>query len=202
MDVEVVIAKFKENIEWIESLPFKTIIYDKSGDTNTSYIPRENVGREAETFVYHIIQNYDNIPEYTVFLQGYPFEHTPFHSTDELVEKIQREISNHPTRPIGIDNPMYECPYKFGLPVIETFMNLFHSPAPTTLHFHAGAQYLLPKACILARSKEFYEHLHGLIMRETATHFATVVYSPDKVDPWTLERLWMYIWDPSISSKM
>ena len=53
---------------------YKIIIYNKSNDVNYkcndySIIKLNNVGREGETYLNHIIQNYDNLNEYTLFIQ-------------------------------------------------------------------------------------------------------------------------------------
>ena len=50
-NVLIVIAKFNEDITWVKQLRYNYKIYDKSKD-----IP--NVGREAETYLRYIIENY------------------------------------------------------------------------------------------------------------------------------------------------
>lgn len=78
MSVDVVVARYKENIDWLETLPqaYKIWIYNK-GENNIikkNYILNElpNVGRESHTYIYHIVSNYDNIDVngVTVFCQG------------------------------------------------------------------------------------------------------------------------------------
>lgn len=47
-------------------------VYDKTKDYyNEKYIvvPSENIGRESESYFSHIIQNYDNLNQYTLFIQ-------------------------------------------------------------------------------------------------------------------------------------
>ena len=70
--LDIVIAKYKEDVSW--SNQFKTsrvIIYDKSGEDN-GFVNLPNFGRESHTYLTHIINNYDNLPDYTCFLQGNP----------------------------------------------------------------------------------------------------------------------------------
>ena len=76
---QIVIARYNENINWL--LPYRdiTIIYNK-GDYNpilnkfqTIYL--ENVGRESHTYIYHIVNNYDNLAERTLFFQGNISDH-------------------------------------------------------------------------------------------------------------------------------
>jgi hypothetical protein len=48
----------------------------------TKYLPINesfltNVGREGHTFFKYIYDNYDNLDDYTIFLQGHPYDHSP-----------------------------------------------------------------------------------------------------------------------------
>ena len=73
--VQIVIAKYKEDVSWINKLTHNFIIYDKSDLPIDGSIKLKNIGREGETFLYYIVNNYNNLDEVTVFLQGNPFEH-------------------------------------------------------------------------------------------------------------------------------
>jgi hypothetical protein len=53
---------------------YKVIVYNKSGfditlKNNSIQKHLNNVGREGETYLNHIINNYDNLSEYTIFIQ-------------------------------------------------------------------------------------------------------------------------------------
>lgn len=85
-DHEFVIAKFHEDISWTRYLPGTVTVYDKSNldigfkhRGNIKIIRAPNIGREAHTYLYHIILNIrdKNIAERTTFLQGDPFPHSP-----------------------------------------------------------------------------------------------------------------------------
>lgn len=78
-----IIARYKENLDWIEKLEGDVIVYNKGEDWSWNYnkIDVPNYGREAETFVRAIvdlmskgkIREYDEI----VLLQGNPLDHCP-----------------------------------------------------------------------------------------------------------------------------
>ena len=77
-DVSLIIARYKEDIDWL--LPYNdiAIIYNKSSDEiqNFKNIKNiENIGREGHTYLYHIINNYNNLTNYNIFLQAGPFDH-------------------------------------------------------------------------------------------------------------------------------
>ena len=79
MDTQIVVARYNENINLL--IPFKdiTIIYNKgNNDIDTNYfniINLKNVGRESHTYLYHIVNNYDNLAQNTIFFQGNISDH-------------------------------------------------------------------------------------------------------------------------------
>lgn len=87
-----VFARYNESVKWIlysSDIANNAIIYNKGGDNididekdikehNIQIIPRPNkpiFGREGETYLSHIIDNYEHLDEYTVFSQADPFTH-------------------------------------------------------------------------------------------------------------------------------
>jgi hypothetical protein len=79
-DIEIVISRYNEPLDWIKEGPFNkynVIVYNKGPNDNfertsntIKTVPLENVGREGHTYLYHIVNNYDNLAEITVFLPG------------------------------------------------------------------------------------------------------------------------------------
>ena len=79
MTKELVISLYKQDLEWLNSIDknIKITVYRKGNFTSYPgdiYIPN-NVGREAHTYFYHIVNNYDSLSDYTFFSQDYPFDH-------------------------------------------------------------------------------------------------------------------------------
>jgi hypothetical protein len=72
--VQIVVARYNEDIKWL--LPYKdiVIIYNKGEYNNLlnnfNTINLKNYGRESHTYLYHIINNYDNLTEKIIFFQG------------------------------------------------------------------------------------------------------------------------------------
>lgn len=80
MEVELVIARYNENLNWITNVPnnIKITIYNKGkDDLHFKSIKIPNVGRESNTYLYHIIKNYKKLSNKTIFTQGNPFDHCP-----------------------------------------------------------------------------------------------------------------------------
>lgn len=79
---QLVVSRYDETTEWI---PRGAIVYNKGQPiTNVLFtvIGAHNEGREGETYLRHIIENYDSLAEYTVFTQADPFEHNPLFVQD------------------------------------------------------------------------------------------------------------------------
>ena len=74
---ELVVSHFNENLDWLK--PFAKEaghVYHKgpAGEPPFEIYKWENVpnvGREAHTYLYHILKNYDHLADVTVFLQGH-----------------------------------------------------------------------------------------------------------------------------------
>jgi hypothetical protein len=75
--MRIVVARYNENVEWTRQFNNVTI-YNKGEPLNDEFneIYLNNVGKEGHTFYKHICDNYDNLDDYTIFLQGDPFPHS------------------------------------------------------------------------------------------------------------------------------
>lgn len=74
MDVTYVIARYKEDISWVEQIPNK---FHTKYEIIQKDLDMPNVGREPSSFFFYIIKNYAQLRGDYYFLQGYPFDHAP-----------------------------------------------------------------------------------------------------------------------------
>jgi hypothetical protein len=89
MKFQIVMAHYNEDIEWSNKYSEIRKIYSKSPNPlDVEHVKLKNVGRESHTYFHHIIENYDNLADYTFFCQGNPYEHffEGFTVEDYLVE--------------------------------------------------------------------------------------------------------------------
>lgn len=71
MSYKIVVARYNENIDWLNDENDNCIIYnkgDKLGMDNEILL--DNLGRESETYLNYIIQNYHSLPDVVVFTQA------------------------------------------------------------------------------------------------------------------------------------
>ena len=91
--MEVVVAHYTENLNWLRNLPtgLQTTVYHKNTDESAEYkgILLPNVGREAHTYLYHLVSRYNSLAEWTIFCQGKPFDHAY-----DFKKSLQRFVAN------------------------------------------------------------------------------------------------------------
>ena len=101
--VETVVARYKENVDWTINIP-KATIYNKFW---TPDLP--NMGKEAHTYLSHIVGNYNDLAKTTVFVQGDPFPHLPrpkWKSRDEFLRVCRGEKDVDGFLPFGRIHPV------------------------------------------------------------------------------------------------
>lgn len=73
MNYKMIVARFEEDVSWVKK--YKSIIYNKGKTEISGSIKLQNVGREAHTYLRHIITNYHNLEDILIFTQANPFDH-------------------------------------------------------------------------------------------------------------------------------
>ena len=84
---KIIVARYNENIEWLNSEMANCIIYNKGNKLNIeNEILLENLGRESETYLHYIISNYDNLPDVVVFSQARISDHIGSDNINFLIQ--------------------------------------------------------------------------------------------------------------------
>lgn len=102
MKIRLVVAKYNEDISWTQNaknFDIDVIVYDKSNQNlknvydyikvSDNYFNISNIGREAHTYIKHIIENYHNLYDIEIFSQGSVYDHVP-----DFWNKVEKLISN------------------------------------------------------------------------------------------------------------
>lgn len=171
--IELVVARHSECLNWLRNIPpsIHVTVYDK-GPASTSHpgsIPLPNIGREAHSYLHHLLHRYNSAPDYTVFCQGRPFDHDPpFHRRLRSYSAPITPLSDFHSFGNFIDA---DDPYGRRLFVLwskntdgrqldlNTMHNLlFGNDGPQLYHFIGGAQFLLSRKVWQSRSRQFYQH--------------------------------------------
>ena len=197
--VEIVIAYYN-SLAFFELLPHftsKIKLYDKSTSIDNSLeildiqlkypnierISKENIGREGETYLSHIIDNYDSLAEYTIFIQD---------DTDNHITNLRYFLQS--TQKCLQDKYLfmpYPCSWKKGgNPYRRTIVNgisdLHTFPSPYAIHdttrrfqLHLPQVYqtdicaffIVKKDKIHERPITFYQELREWLLSDDANGF-------------------------------
>ena len=116
--------------------------------------------------IYHIYNNYDNLADYNIFLQGHPFDHSP-----NIIDDI-KNILNDKNLELSFEfltNKIRTCDLKncsahHNLPLREVYNKIFNIDISNkNIEFGVGAQFIVSKKTILKNSKEFYYNIIKLL---------------------------------------
>lgn len=163
----MVVARYNENLDWLENIPWHYIVYNKGGDLPT-WIKYEiklhhNIGREVYTYLTYIIDNYDALPDYTIFAHGHPFDHSR-----EFIKNINNFDGKDDFFPLSdsvcIDN--FEGLRGMGLEleVAESVRRLFLNNIKS-FEYPDGAQFIVSKKAILFHTKTTYEKIRTFLIK-------------------------------------
>jgi hypothetical protein len=187
----IIVARYNENVEWTKQFP-NVIIYNKGSklDNNYNEVFLNNVGRESHTYYKYICDNYDNLAEYTIFLQGSPFDHSPniISNLTNLTKYINnKELSidfEFLSEQIHHSSLDIECTRYWQCKNIhKNWERVFGVNIDNQeCVFGAGAQFIVSKKKILKNTKEFYENIMKMLD-----------YDIDPLEGYDIERFHKYI---------
>lgn len=176
--IELVVARYKEDIKWLDSIKIKSTVYNKHEGDNLL----QNVGRESHTYLTHIVRNYDSLSDFILFVQGDPFSHC----NDFLnkIESLTLDYKNY--QYVGLSDGLITCdengrPHcgKNHLPVGKLYEYIFEESSPEVFVCNSAGQFGVSKSSILKNSKSLYEKC-----------LKTLEYDSNPVEGFCMERLW------------
>lgn len=188
--MEIVVAHYKENIDWIykNDLQNDVILFDKGNNIINKkykeYIQLENVGREGHTYLHYIINAYYNLPEIIIFTQGNPFDHSK-----NFIEKI-KNIDNLMVNKnfVFLGDKIYKiknfsCIHHKNIPIQNICHALFVNPL-ADFEFSPGAIFAVKKNAILSKSIDFYEKCISMLENNI-----------NPIEGYVFERIWELIFN-------
>ena len=183
-DFEIVLASYKEPMDWMTFLPekdkrkYQLTVSNSGGLTNhpaadrTLKIP--NGGREAGHYLNFIVENYDNLLPVTVFLQADPWPHSAPYVAQLLELFFGAPTFNGPISYLGRNYEAMGLEPMKDSPLDKILTECWGGPYPKGIGFTIGAQFFVTREVILAMPKEYYEKLL-VISRDQSFSFAHLV---------------------------
>lgn len=197
---KVVISRFSEPLDWVKQIDCDYIIFNKGNEIEDPEISPEkiinvpNQGREAETFLRYICENYLDLSDFTIFVQGNPFDHWPrtleYINSDSFLDPTDIVSLGYETttdRTGGISYP--------GLPIGDFQKILVPSGEPEEIHFTSGAQFIVPKKLILNKSLSYWKSLRNSLEHYWYSNIPSGYGMPTgRFIAHVFERLWPMIY--------
>lgn len=196
--LSVVVARYDEDLTWLKPILPMCYIYNKGQplhDHGFNIIPMHNIGREADTYLNYIINNYDSLPDYVFFTQGHVGDHVQDVKEIYIIinallnADITTQYYNFATmknhRLWKIDN-FYDG-FHPELPLRDVWKKLFDADG-TTLLCNYNAVFIASKERIQFHSKAFYQR-------------ALQLNNANANGPYVMERLWRTIFDGKTQEK-
>ncbi len=211
---EIVVARYNEDLNWCSKMIKLITVYNK-GKTikfidsyqkipkNIIDTPLHNIGRESHTYLYHIINNWDNLSDITLFTQGnLSYEHHPYPVSLYLLAKNQDITINLFQKGIELDHNkrfIHTGKYNYNLrngkmrPAKLNFIDwwkkfiYFPFPGEKNILWSHGAIFSITKELIKSNPKEYYQKL-----------ITCIDDHPDPEEGHYFERAWFYIFNKGI----
>lgn len=190
-NVVMVAAHYEEDLSWLKYIPLRYVTLSKTkGVYGTApFAPRElpnlNKGNEASAYLAFIIENYDVLPNHTLFVHAHE---TSWHEDIPKIKMVET-LNLCDYQNVNARHRMYQTlspkvnsiPYGY---IQKAWPHLFDCPTPQKLSFYSCAQFVVSKARILSRPKAFYERcLKWLYETDMPTFHSSRVF----------EYIWHYI---------
>lgn len=180
--IELVVARYREDLRWLRRVPrsVRITVYNKGVEIDPglagilsegheiSFHRLENEGREAHSYLTHLVRKYAEIAPVTVFCQGHPFDHAPdFHDRMRgMAEGGERpppflwygfleETDDRHGRRLFV--PWSKNPERKELETGRLYEELFGGASPDFFHFRGGAQFAVTREAVHRRGPEFYQ---------------------------------------------
>ncbi|HMP75322.1 MAG TPA: DUF3431 domain-containing protein [Kiritimatiellia bacterium] len=177
LSIELVVARHEEALAWLRRVPasIDVTVYNKGA--RLSELPRAgtihtlpNIGREAHTYLHHLVTKYDNPAALTICVQGKPFDHAPdlhrflralaaggekfdgFRWLGFLLDADDRTGSR-------LFQSWSKNPERRPLDMAGFWRALFgERPVPDRFAFFGGGQFAVQRDVVRARPRAFYEN--------------------------------------------
>jgi hypothetical protein len=179
--MKIIVARYNEKINWTKQLK-NVLIYNKGkciSPDEYNYKQLKNIGREGHTYYQYIYDNYDYLDNYTAFVQGNPFDHSP-----NLIKQItnfseQENIQFHYLSNWKIKCNITGCKYynpNRRPNMMEVYEMLFDKKVDNLEWvFGAGAQFIVSKKAIYKKPKEFYRKIINLLESKDTVNIGYII---------------------------
>jgi hypothetical protein len=184
MNIEIVVAKYREDISWTKHLKYKVTVYNKNVQDNHLFERNLlNSGKDAHTHLHHIVTNWYTLSDYTIFLQGNPFEH----NCKTCIEFINNCDFGKTFYPIG---PTYIRDVDHLVKQTVDYCKKMEISYKLPFVFIGGMQCIVHRELIKQNSLDFYVRLMESISKTISNSSLSGDRNGNDPNIWALEYAW------------
>ena len=165
--MEICTSHFKEDLKWLEGSPWPVnVVTHEGGDDIVSFksitkIP--NVGNEATAYLRYIIDRYDTLPEFTVFLHGHEQSHHQ-NAGRHMIQLIKdANVEKYSFIPLNNTWRHVQPQAKLGAHIHFLKRSGLLELLPEAYIHDRAAQFIVSKSRILSRPRSFYENIYEAV---------------------------------------
>jgi hypothetical protein len=167
-DYMIVCAKYNKNTNFLQDIPIQSVVITKDID-----VP--NKANEASSYLYYIINNYNNLPNNLIFIHD---EDESWHHEGYITKNIYKWIYNfekngstyyefnnkyyNKNDAKKYEHDVYDMFIKYWEYIFETPITNYEN-TPSTRYL-CCAQFIVSKKVIMKRPLEFYKKIYDWLM--------------------------------------
>jgi hypothetical protein len=176
ISIKILIAHYNEDLEWTKKLKYNYTIISKNGIKSDTL---KNTGNEASSYLEYIIENYNNLANYTFFIHGH---RNSWHHKENIDEKINNIVIKHDyynlndlniTTTYELSQRVYD-EYKIIIELIPILENILNKKIDfEKIKYRSCAQFYVSKKNILLNDINVYIKLYEFIISTNISSYFT-----------------------------
>ncbi|CAK9033112.1 unnamed protein product [Durusdinium trenchii] len=182
--LDIVVAVCNEDLSWLESFaPARFWVYAKCGLQGHKFLPcanyeeLPNLAMESLAYATHMERHYETLADFTLFVQGSPFEHASQRLVEDTVSAVQEGLYDVPF--LHMNSRRFLSGSSFCLR--DLYTRLMESPAqvPEAFGSYCCSQFMVRRDRIQARPRALYHRIRSILLGEVPLACAQdVKYDP------------------------
>jgi hypothetical protein len=194
--INIVVSRYNKNVDFVYKIKgnINVLIYDKENPNNPLNIPI-NKGNEASVYLKYIIDNYDELTDFTFFIHD---DEYAWHHTGSIIDKFNEAVASnklyynindrcHWNQKNSIESHTYNDLLEWYNKYIEKYIPIDKVPNNSDFIYNylGSAQFLVHKTLIRNLPKEFYSDIYDWIITTNLSNYLSGRY---------LEWTWHIFW--------
>jgi hypothetical protein len=197
----LLVSHFEESLHWLATIDTPFIIASKTiEDSRILHVP-VNRGNEVSSYLLYIVEYYEYLPEYTLFLHGHDSDWHQLYNLHYIVHHLKLNTGYHNINNYLVNNRYIETNEYMRLLQsiwLELFQEELGDLPEGGFREKCCAQFAVHRDRIRLRSKAFYEQLYQFVISDKQDDAHNVDGYHSSMS-YVMEFIWHYVFgEPAI----